>query len=240
MYSMKHKVRYSEISPNKHINIAQVVRYFQDCSTFHSASVGETIDVMTERQRAWMLSGWQLEIERYPRFGEEITINTWPHENKGILAQRNFEMCDAEGNRLIKANSIWFYFDFLTGMPRRIQPEDVECYGVEEKLPMNYKGRKVAIPKNVEGISMESFLVKKSDIDTNGHVNNSKYIEMALEYVEDESSIIGMRADYRKSALLNDRVYPIIYEETGKLYVELKGEKEPFVIIEFEMNGEDK
>lgn len=240
MYTMKHKVRYSEISPDKHISIAQAVRYFQDCSTFHSAAVGETIDIMEERKRAWMLSGWQLEINRYPRFGEEISINTWPHENKGILAQRNFEMRDAEGNRLIMANSIWFYFDLQTGMPRKIMAEDVECYGVEEKLPMNYKGRKIPLPKNAEGIEKESFFVRKSDLDTNGHVNNSKYIEMALEYVKDESKIIGMRADYKKSALLGDKISPIIYEETDKIVVELKGEDQDFVIIEFEMDGEDK
>lgn len=239
MYSLKRRVSYSEISANKQISPAQAIRYFQDTSTFHSEDVGDTVDSLKEKQCAWLLSAWQVEIERYPVFGEEIEISTWPYENKGILAHRNFEMKDTKGNVLMRANSIWFYFDFQTGMPRKIIPEYVDCYGVEEKLPMNYKGRKVKLPKDVEGKRLDSFLVKKSDLDTNNHVNNAKYIEMALEYIDNTGAIIGIRADYRKSAVLNDKMVPIIYKENNYIYVELSDGEKPFVVIEFEMNGED-
>lgn len=235
MYSLRHKVSYSEITADQHINVAQAVRYFQDTSTFHSQEVGDTVDSLKEKQCAWLLSAWQLEIERYPTFGEEVIISTWPHENRNLFAQRNFEMKDAEGNSLVKANSIWFYFDFQMGMPRKILPEYVDCYGVEEKLPMNYKGRKVILPKGIEGKCKDSFCVRKSDLDTNGHVNNSKYVEMALEYVEN-GRIIGMRADYRKSALLNDRIYPVVSKHNNYIYVELTNGEEAFVVIEFEMD----
>lgn len=240
MYSLKHKISYSEISPDKHVSIAQVVRFFQDTSTFHSEEVGDTVEALERKQCAWLLSAWQLEVDRYPVFGEEVVISTWPHENKGILAQRNFEMKDADGRSMIRANSIWFYFDFKTEMPRKIIPEYVECYGVEEKLQMNYKGRKVALPKNVKGKIMADFLVKKADLDTNGHVNNANYIEMALEYVEKSTKVKGARVDYRKSAVLNDKIVPILYEEENYLYVELSDGEKPFAVIEFEMDGEDK
>ena len=240
MYSLKHKVTYSEISADKHISIAQAVRYFQDTSTFQSEAVGDTIEELEKKQCAWLLSAWQLEVNRYPVFGEELTISTWPYDSKGILAYRNFEMKDADGNSIIRANSIWFYFDSQTGMPRKILPEYVESYGDGEKLPMNYKGRKVILPKNVEGKKMDHFPVKKSDLDTNGHVNNSKYIEMASEYVEKTSAIKGMRVDYRKSATINDTIVPVIYEEANYIYVELSNGEIPFAVIEFEMDGEDK
>lgn len=236
MYSLKHKVSYSEISTDQQINVAQAIRYFQDTSTFHSEEVGDTVDSLKNKQCAWLLSAWQLEIERYPTFGEEIIISTWPHENKNLFAQRNFQMKDAEGNSLMKANSIWFYFDFQTKAPRKILPEYVDCYGIEERLPMNYKGRKVMLPEGIAGEHKDSFLVRKSDLDTNGHVNNSKYVEMALEYVKNENKVIGMRADYRKSALLNDRIHPVVSRYNNYIYVELTNGEEPFVVIEFEID----
>ena len=100
MYSLKHKVTYSEISADKHISIAQAVRYFQDTSTFQSEAVGDTIEELEKKQCAWLLSAWQLEVDRYPVFGEELTISTWPYDSKGILAYRNFEMKDADGNSI--------------------------------------------------------------------------------------------------------------------------------------------
>lgn len=240
MYKMMRRVGYSDISGNRQVSMAQIVRYLQDTSTFHSDSVGETLEELKERGKAWLLSGWQIEVARYPKFGEELQISTWPHENKPVLAQRNFEICDSQGETLVMANSFWFYFDFQTGMPCRILPEHVECYGLEERLPMNYKGRRIAVPKDMKGTEKESFLVKKADLDTNGHVNNAKYIDMALEYVEKEEYIKEMRADYRKSALMGDRIYPVVYEETDRIIVELKSEETDFVVIEFIMDGEDK
>ena len=239
MYHLKHKVRYSEISSDQYVNIAQVVNYLQDCSTFESISVGDTIEYQRQKHAAWMLAGWQLEIERFPEMAEEITISSWHYGHKGILAYRNFDICDAKGQRIVSANSIWFYFDLDKKMPVRILEEYVDMYGHAEKLPMNYKARKITIPKT-EGRREEPFRVRKADLDTNGHVNNAKYIEMALEYVEDSHRITSMRADYRKSALYGDRIFPVIYEENNKIYVELRNEEqEIFVVIEFEYRTGD-
>lgn len=238
MYSLRHKVRYSEISPDRRINVAQVARYFQDCSTLDSNHVGDTLDHLLEQSRVWLLAAWQVEIMRYPELFEEIVISTWPHDKKGILAYRNFDICDLEGNRLISANSMWFYYDLKAGVPTRIMDEDIAAYGQKEKLPMNYKGRKITLPKT-DGEKMDFFTVRRSDLDTNGHVNNTKYIEMALEYMKDSAKIVGMRADYRKSALYGDRIFPVVYEDTNRWVIALNNEEqEPFVLIEFEIDGD--
>lgn len=239
MYHLPHKVRYSEISSDKHVNIAQVVNYLQDCSTFESIHVGDSLERMAEKKYAWFLAAWQVEIERYPEMSEEITISSWHYGHKGILAYRNFDICDAKGKRIVSANSIWFYYDIEKQMPVRIMEEYVDMYGHAEKLPMDYKPRKITLPKT-EGRMEEPFKVRKSDLDTNGHVNNAKYIAMAIEYIEEPAyNIKSMRADYRKSALYGDRIFPVIYEENNKTYVELRNEeKEAFVIVEFEMKQE--
>ena len=235
MYEMKHRVRYSEISPDKHIDIEQVVKYFQDCSTFDSENIGQGLDYLEKAGYVWLLAAWQVEVTRYPSMGEEIIIATWPHDTKGILAYRNFEIRDLAGNRLVAANSIWFYMNCKTGIPKKLVEDDVKAYGCKEKLPIKYKSRKIKLPDE-NGCKKEDFPVKKADLDTNGHVNNARYIEMALEYIEEESSIISMRADYRKSAVLGDRIYPVIFHMAEYTYIELSNsEGEPYVLIEFEI-----
>ena len=107
-------------------------------------------------------------------------------------------------------------------------------YGHHEKLDMEYKPRKIATPM-MEGKKLESFKIRKSDLDTNGHVNNAKYIAMALEYIEDGNKIKSMRVDYRKAAFYGDCIVPVVYEENKKVIIELRGEDEEiFVLVEFE------
>ena len=234
MYHLNHKVRYSEISSDGYVDIAQVVNYLQDCSTFESFSVGDTIDHQKEGNYAWMLAAWQLEVERYPKMYEDIVISSWHYGHKGILANRNFDICDSHGNRIVSANSIWFYFDLDKKMPVRIQDEFVSMYGHHEKLDMEYKPRKI-LPLKTQGRVEESFKIRKADLDTNGHVNNAKYIGMALEYIEETQNITSMRVDYRKAAFYGDCIVPVVFEDDNKTIIELRNPAdEIFVVVEFE------
>ena len=107
-------------------------------------------------------------------------------------------------------------------------------YGHHEKLEMDYKPRKI-LPPATEGRKEDSFMIRKSDLDTNGHVNNAKYVAMALEYMEETQNITSMRVDYRKAAFYGDRIFPVVYEEDNKTIVELRSEEEEiFVVVEFE------
>ena len=86
MYQFKSRVRFSEVDSQLHMTLPSIINYFQDCSTFHSDSIGYGIEVMMEQGYAWILSSWQIIINRYPKFGEEITVSTWAHGWKAFSA----------------------------------------------------------------------------------------------------------------------------------------------------------
>ena len=90
MYSFRSKVRYSEIDKDGKLSLEAHMNYFQDCSSFHSESLGVGIDFLKEKHLTWMLLGWHVQIFRRPTMGEEITIGTWPHSFKNIRGGRNF------------------------------------------------------------------------------------------------------------------------------------------------------
>ena len=51
----------------------------------------------------------------------------------------------------------------------------------------------------------------------------------------DYDKIVSMRADYRKSAVLSDKIIPVVSRRGNTIYTELLNEKkEPYVLIEFE------
>ena len=72
------RVRYSEIDHQGTMTLPALVNYFQDCTTFHSESVGLGMERLREEKKAWVLSYWQVIVERYPKLNEKITVGTFP------------------------------------------------------------------------------------------------------------------------------------------------------------------
>lgn len=102
MYTFKSRVRYSECDQTGHLSLVDMINYFQDCSVFHSESIGQGVSVLEKEKKAWFLSSWNLEIERFPVLGEEIEIGTFSVGSRSFFGFRNFFMKDAEGNYLVK------------------------------------------------------------------------------------------------------------------------------------------
>ena len=162
---------------------------------------------------------------------EEITIATWPYYFQGFCGYRNFIMKDQKGRMLAYANTLWSFLDTDTGRPMRV-PEEIErAYVLEEKLDMNYASRKVPMPKN--GETREPFAVQKHHLDTNHHVNNGQYIQMAREYIPADFPIRQMRAEYKKSALFGDMIYPVVEREGERYMTALCDELgRPYAVVE--------
>ena len=209
-----------------------MINYFQDCSTFQSEDIGVGVEVLKKRKKAWILSYWQVVIERFPKVCEQITIGTFATGFKGLYGNRNFLMNDSKGNRIAYANSVWVFMDTEKGRPARPGDEDVLPYGMEPPLEMKYEDRKIKL--SVLSEALPSFPVRKYHIDTNEHVNNCQYVQMALEILPDDMDIHQLRVDYKQSAKYGDAIFPRVAFETERTMVELcDGNEKPYAVIEF-------
>ena len=213
-YSFKGRVRYSEIGEDGCLTLPGIQNYYQDCCTFQSENIGQGMEALEERQRAWVLSSWQIVVNRYPGLGETVVASTAPYGFKGFLGMRNFTLKTEDGELLSYANSIWTNIDTETGLPARLTD------------------RKIALPEGME--AQEPFAIQKHHLDTHHHVNNCQYIRMGADYLPEGFEIRQMRAEYKKQALLGDVFYPAVKLEAGKVTVALSAENgEPYAIVEF-------
>ena len=67
MYQFEGRVRYSETGKDGKLTLESILNYFQDCTIFHSESIGMGLDHLSEREHVWFLSAWQVVIEEYPK-----------------------------------------------------------------------------------------------------------------------------------------------------------------------------
>ena len=232
MYKWNGRVRFSEVGEDKRLTLNRIVDYFQDCSTFQSEDLGNGMEAVEAMHRAWVLSSWQIVVKEYPKLGEEITTGTWPYEFNRFLGGRNFIMYGADGRVLAYANSLWTYINTENGRPVRVDEEIVKKYVLEPKYDMNYADRKIALPETME--PMAAFPVEIHHLDTNHHVNNGQYIQMAGVYLPQGFEVAQMRAEYKKSAVLGDMICPKVAVEEGKVIVSLEDEAgNAFTVVEF-------
>lgn len=232
MYLFDGRIRFTEVDSEGKLSLNALLNYFQDCSTFHSEDLGIGVDYLKENHLVWVMSSWQIVVERYPRLCEQVRIGTLPYEFKGFLGMRNFAMITTQGEYLAKANSLWSLLNTDTGKPTLPTELMREKYVLEERLPMDYAPRKIVVPKS--GESREVIVVKKHHLDTNHHVNNGQYVDMALEFLPDGFVITQMRAEYKKQAFLDDVLYPYVAVEENRYIISLTDtEGKPYVIVEF-------
>ena len=232
MYAFDSRIRYSETDSEGKLTLNALLNYFQDCSTFHSEDIGLGLDYMKGLGQAWVLSSWQIVVNRYPALGERVKIMTIPYELRGFLGFRNFAMLDEQGEYVAKANSLWSLLDMHTGRPVAVNEAMQQGYAAGGKLEMDYAPRKIVVPEG--GVTEEPVIVKKHHLDTNHHVNNGQYVNIAMEYLPDDFTIRQMRAEYKKQAFLDDVLYPYVATTENSYLICLRdAENKPYVSVEF-------
>lgn len=232
MYKINGRVRYSECGIDNKLRISAIINYFQDCTTENSETIGVGHDYLVERKRAWILNSWQVEIMRRPYVRESIEVGTWATGFKGVFGPRDFCMKTSDGEELARAHSLWVYIDTESGRPVKPTEEEIAVYEVGDPIPMEEISRKIKVPEGA--IEVDTFPVHKYHIDTNAHVNNSKYIELACEALPEDFEVKKLRVEYKKAAVLGDIMVLKRVIEEHRIVTELCDEEgNTYAIVEF-------
>lgn len=225
-------IRYSEVDHRGLLTPPALINYFQDASTFQSEVIGMGMRWLKERHHGWVLTHWQIVVDRYPALCEPVHVGTFASGFKGVTATRFFYLGDQDGDLVARAKSTWAYMDFAKGRPARPDTAQVEAYGTAEPLEMPAEERRVRVPEHLE--PCDPVTVRRGQIDTNEHVNNGQYVQMALEVLPRETSPHIIRVDYRRAAVLGDVVHPAVAQDEERTVVALDdAERAPFAIVEF-------
>lgn len=232
MYTFETKVRYSEVDDKLELTLPALAKYFQDTCIFDAESRHINMEYLTARKLAWVLSSWQIVIERLPKLNEAIKIYTVPYDFKSFMGYRNFWMEDEAGNCIVKAASIWTLINFEQMRPYKPDEEILSGYPVGEKLEMEYAPRRI----NVEGDGEagQEHVVYRAQIDSNHHLNNSEYINLAYAYLPEDVKVSQLRVEYKKPAYLGEKLLPVIHMQQGKVQIQLNDtEALPYAVVEF-------
>ena len=169
-----------------------ILETMQDAAGAHSKLLGCGREDLVKKNIVWVLSRLEIHMDRYPSVGEQITVHTFPTPTRICFFPRYYIFTDARGEMIGKAGSLWLLLDL--GTRRMLPPGEVGKLIPDNKdlsVPMN-------LPATVGKLQGEEFVSEYrpvyTDLDVNGHVNNTRYadwlcnalgIEIMTEYEPD-------------------------------------------------------
>ena len=219
MYEFQSRVRYSESDFKGQLNLHGVLDYFQDCTTLQSEEIGIGVETMHSKNLVWVMSTWQIDVLKFPKISDRISIGTFPYDFKGFFGYRNFLMKDEKGEVIAMGDSMWTLLNYAESKPVRVTDEILKAYKMEPKYPMDYVKGKIQVPKELE--EREPVKIVMHHLDANMHVNNGQYVTIGLDQLEDKD-YRRLRVEYRKMARLGDVLIPYVAKNDNGDVVVLK------------------
>ncbi len=193
----QYEVRYGEANRHGLLKLRALADYFQEAAADHAENLGVGYSTLSEAKMLWVLSRMGIEILRLPEVNETVTLETWPRRGTSpLFAMREFTLCGAGGELLVRATSAWLLLDAESFRPRRIStlPGD---------LPQNtdrpYLYQMLDEVRDFEAAPAFSERIRESKIDVNQHLNNAEY----FTWLEDCAAEAGYRAGDLRRIFIN-------------------------------------
>ena len=177
-YQMKMKIPFDMADLNGHIKLPDVILLSLQVSGMQSIELGVSDKaIFEEHNLVWIITDYDIEVVRLPRFAEEITIETEALSYNRLFCYRRFTIYDEEGRELIHMIATFVLMDRDSRKVHAVEPEIVAPYqsDFDKKLIRGPKYESLDEPFS------KDYHVRFYDLDMNGHVNNSKYLDWIFE-----------------------------------------------------------
>lgn len=177
-YQMKMKIPFDMADMNGHVKLPDVILLSLQVSGMQSIELGVSDKAILEDYNlVWIITDYDIEVVRLPRFAEEITIETEALSYNRLFCYRRFTIYDEAGQEIIRMLATFVLMDRDSRKVHAVEPDIVAPYqsDFDKKL---IRGPKYA---NLEEPISKDYHVRFYDLDMNGHVNNSKYLDWIFE-----------------------------------------------------------
>ena len=180
LFKINYKIELSDVDFNKKLRVSGLFKLFQDIASMASDNLGFGIDTLKIKFGvAWVLMRIKVEVNKMPSLNEEILLETWPIEPSKIEFERDFLVRDSKGEIIARAVSTWAVIDLETR--RLVKTERISIKYPEQILSRAIDGRMRKLKSSGQMETVYKRVVGYSDIDFNGHVNNSKYVDFIMD-----------------------------------------------------------
>ena len=145
----------------------------QEIAGRHCLELSVDYDTLERSRMFWAVTRHRVQITRMPRRGETIRIETWPMPTTRVAYPRSVVAYDEAGNECFRVISIWVLMHMDTRAMILPGKSGISVVG-------SVRGGELAVPGGLVAKDMihhQSRTVCFTDLDRNGHMNNTRYLD---------------------------------------------------------------
>ena len=214
-----------EIDHKKRLQAPELVRLMQEASMQHTIALKASVWDLEAEQVSWVLVKKELHFERFPEWGEEITVETYPSGLDRFLTFRDYIVKDSQSNIIATAATTWTLMHTAERRIVRI-PERFSTLltDIPDTLPRPFDK---LITSESPVINTALFKIGYFHLDWNGHTNNVHFIRFLLESMPDEllfnHTLRSLKIQFKSEAMLHDQLEAsVIHTENKEFFHRIK------------------
>ncbi len=164
------------------LSLYGLLSLMQETAWSHASHLGHGFAETRATGESWVVARQRVEMEQWPDWGQEVVVRTWLRPPGAVLVTRDFEFL-VDGTSMGRASAHWLTIDHNTRRPTRIPfPDDPSYFRHEGHLDTD----PMKLPPRDDLQKQAEFRVRTSDLDMNGHVNNTRFSQWILDSLPQE------------------------------------------------------
>jgi medium-chain acyl-[acyl-carrier-protein] hydrolase len=205
------EINFTQCTPNGYLKYTDLCNLLQLTAAAHSEVGGISFTDMQEFNQAWVLSRMRVEITQLPKWRDVVTVKTWINSLENSRSVRALEMY-VNGKKIIGCETFWAVFNTKARRPEplALPYEHFELYPEDKATQETFS--KINFSNETEMVFEK--VVALSDLDIVNHVNNVKYLEWCIDFVDSDlilkQKIKSFEMNFLKELSLKDKV--VIHE----------------------------
>lgn len=216
-FSKTFEVGSFQVNPEGEIRLSALADLFQEIAWAHadSAEFGRNL---SEINLMWALARLEINLSKFPEWGESIRLFTGAKGANKLFAFRDFMIWDQNELVLGRGMSSWLLLDSTT---KRIQkPESVLPSALFDPTVKPDREPQKLVASGML-MTSEEIKVRYSDLDLNYHVNNTSYIRWVENFLADRAIFPGeLSINYLAECHKDDLVVLKLFQNQASGFVE--------------------
>ena len=203
VYREKILLRSKDVDMYRRLRLSRLFELLQEASIRHTEQLGMGREKTLDKGLLWVVTMQRCEIARMPEYDERITLSSWPGPMMHVFFPRYYRVADEKDQTLIAASAMWMLVDEKAR--KMVFPDEwgVEIGGVTTGQEIRLPGGIAKLPVTAE----RDFTVPYSYVDLNGHMNNTRYFDLAEDCLGEAAAgkrLTEISVEYQNEARLGE------------------------------------
>lgn len=200
---------------NNKLKMSELFMIMQDGARKSSEIGKQSREVLLKRNRAFILTRVSLKVKKMPKNYSDLHLCTWAKNIKRLFFLRDY-IITVDNEEAVLASSVWVILDLETRTPIS-QDDCFETFKNTGEIENAINGMANRIRSNKEAKLVSEVKATYSIIDPNQHVNNTKYLDLIYDVLDEEyyeDIPFDLDINYSKEIKYNEiiKIYTIVNE----------------------------